>query len=97
MSFSVASAVRPLGDGTYTASLPAEWTLGPKPPGGFLLVASCSHNVDVPLFAEQVARGLDDARRTGRILRTGGAAADHPVHPHLPETAYLKAQILQLD
>jgi 23S rRNA (cytosine1962-C5)-methyltransferase len=66
-------------------------------PGGFLLVASCSHNVDVPLFAEQVARGLDDARRTGRILRTGGAAADHPVHPHLPETAYLKAQILQLD
>ena len=31
------------------------------------------------------------------ILRTGGAAADHPVHPHLPETAYLKAQILQLD
>jgi 23S rRNA (cytosine1962-C5)-methyltransferase len=66
-------------------------------PGGFLLVASCSHNVDVALFAEQVARGLDDARRTGRILRTGGAAADHPVHPHLPETAYLKAQILQLD
>jgi 23S rRNA (cytosine1962-C5)-methyltransferase len=66
-------------------------------PGGFLLVASCSHNVDVPLFAEQVARGLDDAQRTGRILRTGGAAADHPVHPHLPETAYLKAQILRLD
>lgn len=37
MSFSVASAVRPLGDGTYTASLPAEWTIGPKPHGGFLL------------------------------------------------------------
>lgn len=66
-------------------------------PGGFLLVASCSHNVDVPLFAEQVARGLDDARRTGRVLQTSGASPDHPVHPHLPETAYLKAQILQLD
>ncbi len=24
--------------------------------------------------------------RTGRILRTSGAALDHPVHPNLPET-----------
>ena len=31
------------------------------------------------------------------ILRDSGAAADHPVHPHLPESAYLKAQLLQLD
>lgn len=66
-------------------------------PGGFLFVASCSHHVDVPLFAEQVARGLDDAARTGRILCSSGAGADHPVHPHLPESAYLKAQLFQLD
>ncbi len=66
-------------------------------PGGVLFIASCSHNVDVPLFAEQVRRGLDDAHRTGRILRTVGAAADHPVHPHLPESAYLKGQLLALD
>jgi 23S rRNA (cytosine1962-C5)-methyltransferase len=66
-------------------------------PGGFLFIASCSHHVDVALFAEQVRRGLSDASRTGRILRTAGAAADHPVHPHLPESAYLKGQLLQLD
>lgn len=66
-------------------------------PGGFLFIASCSHHVDIPLFAEQVARGLDDGERTGRILRSTGAAADHPVHPHLPESAYLKGQLLQLD
>ncbi|WP_448192499.1 class I SAM-dependent rRNA methyltransferase [Azospirillum sp. sgz301742] len=66
-------------------------------PGGFLLAASCSHNVDPPLFAEQVARGLVDAGRTGRILRSSGAGPDHPVHPHLPESAYLKAITLQLD
>jgi len=66
-------------------------------PGGFLFIASCSHHVDMPLFAEQVARGLDDGERTGRILRSTGAAADHPVHPHLPESAYLKGQLLQLD
>jgi len=26
-----------------------------------------------------------------------GAAADHPVHPALPESAYLKSLLLQLD
>ena len=65
--------------------------------GGFFFVASCSHLVDVPLFAEQVRRGLRDAERTGRILLSSGAALDHPGHPNLPETAYLKAMVLQLD
>ena len=65
--------------------------------GGFFFVASCSHLVDVATFGEQVRRGLRDAQRNGRILLTSGAALDHPVHPSLPETAYLKALILQLD
>jgi len=38
-----------------------------------------------------------DAGREGRILRSSGAAADHPVHPALPESAYLKSLLLQLD
>lgn len=66
-------------------------------PRGFLFIASCSHHVDASLFAEQVWRGLADSARTGRILATTGAAADHPVHPHLPESAYLKGQLLQID
>jgi len=66
-------------------------------PGGFLFVASCSHNVEPAAFAEQVCGGLSRARRSGRILRAAGAAADHPVHPFLPESAYLKALLLQLD
>ncbi len=65
--------------------------------GGYLLAASCSHHADLESFAEQVKRGLMDAGREGRILRTSGAAPDHPVHPALPESAYLKAQILALD
>jgi len=65
--------------------------------GGLLFVASCSHHVDAALFAEQVRRGLSDAGREGRILHSGGAGPDHPVHPHLPESAYLKYQLLQLD
>jgi 23S rRNA (cytosine1962-C5)-methyltransferase len=66
-------------------------------PGGFLFVASCSHHAPADAFATAIAEGLHRARRTGRILLSGGAGPDHPVHPHLPESAYLKAQLLQLD
>jgi 23S rRNA (cytosine1962-C5)-methyltransferase len=66
-------------------------------PGGFLFVASCSHHAPLEAFAAVVADGLWRARRSGRILATTGAGPDHPVHPHLPESAYLKAQLLQLD
>jgi 23S rRNA (cytosine1962-C5)-methyltransferase len=66
-------------------------------PGGFLFAASCSHNVDAVAFLDEVSRGLGRARRTGRILRQAGAGADHPVHPLLPESAYLKSVLLQVD
>jgi 23S rRNA (cytosine1962-C5)-methyltransferase len=65
-------------------------------PGGFLFVASCSHHAPLEAWSAQIAWGLHRARREGRILFTGGAGPDHPVHPHLPETAYLKAQLIQL-
>ncbi len=70
---------------------------GVTAPGGFLFMASCSHNAPLEEFTTAVARGLEDASRTGRIIRTAGAAPDHPVHPHLPESAYLKAVVLQLN
>ncbi len=66
-------------------------------PGGFLFVASCSHHAGLEAFAGVIAEGLHRARRGGRILATTGAGPDHPVHPHLPESAYLKAQLLQVD
>ncbi|MBI3505339.1 MAG: class I SAM-dependent rRNA methyltransferase [Proteobacteria bacterium] len=66
-------------------------------PGGFLLAASCSHNVTPESFLEETARGISDAGRGGRIIRAAGAAGDHPLHPHLPESAYLKALLFALD
>jgi 23S rRNA (cytosine1962-C5)-methyltransferase len=65
--------------------------------GGIMLAASCSHNMPLELFAEAVRQGVDDAGRVGRILYTGFAGPDHPTHPALPESAYLKAQVLALD
>lgn len=66
-------------------------------PAGMLYIASCSHNMDLPLFTENVARGLFDAKREGQILYTTFAAPDHPLHPHLPESSYLKGLLIRLD
>ncbi len=65
-------------------------------PGGFLLLASCSHHAPPEPFAAAIAEGLHRARREARILATTGAGPDHPVHPMLPESAYLKAQVIQV-
>jgi 23S rRNA (cytosine1962-C5)-methyltransferase len=66
-------------------------------PGGILFLASCSFHVGNAEFAEAVRRGLADAGRSGRLLRVAAADADHPIHPALPETAYLKTVTLALD
>ncbi|EKE75839.1 class I SAM-dependent rRNA methyltransferase [Oceanibaculum indicum] len=66
-------------------------------PGGILFAASCSHNAPEEEFAKQIGIGLAKAGRSGRILRQAGAGPDHPVHPFLRESAYLKSLTLQLD
>lgn len=65
-------------------------------PGGFLFIASCSHHVASGEFADAVIDGMLKARRIGRILAMTGAGPDHPVHPLLPESAYLKGLLIQL-
>ncbi|MBR0680015.1 class I SAM-dependent rRNA methyltransferase [Roseomonas eburnea] len=64
--------------------------------GGFLFIASCSHHVAPGEFADAVAWGAHRARRDARILHMGGAGPDHPLHPMLPESAYLKGMLLHL-
>jgi 23S rRNA (cytosine1962-C5)-methyltransferase len=66
-------------------------------PSGILFIASCSHHVGPAEFAEAVAWGIARAKRPGRILASVGAGPDHPVHPALPESAYLKGQLLALE
>lgn len=66
-------------------------------PGGFLFLASCSHNMPRDRFAVENAAGIARAGRSASEIRDAGAGPDHPVHPHLPETAYLKAMVYALD
>ncbi len=66
-------------------------------PGGLLLIASCSHNIPPERFAAECAQGLLRVGRRAALIRQAGAGVDHPVHPLLPESAYLKALVYALD
>jgi len=66
-------------------------------PGGYLAMASCSYHVDPSSYLFQIRRGLQDAERESAILRVASAGPDHPVHPQLPESSYLKFVALRLD
>jgi len=66
-------------------------------PGGYLVLCSCSHAADLAKFRAACLRGIGKAGRTARILHEGAAGPDHPVHPHLAESSYLKAIFLALD
>jgi len=48
-------------------------------------------------FASECAAGISRAKRRAALIRQAGAAPDHPAHPTLPETAYLKALVYALD
>ncbi len=59
-------------------------------PGGLLVTSSCSFHMGRDEFLRSVQSA---SRRTGRnlqLLEAGQQGPDHPVHPAIPETAYLK-------
>lgn len=59
-------------------------------PDGILMLCSCSHNMPADELLRQAHRGIFETGRNARLLYHTGAAPDHPVHPGLPESAYLK-------
>ena len=63
---------------------------------GFLVLASCSHNISMERFAMECATGIARAERASTLIHTAGAGPDHPVHPFLPEGSYLKALVFAL-
>jgi len=65
-------------------------------PGGYLGLCSCSHAADLGRFRTACTRGIGRAGRAGALIHTGFAGPDHPQHPHLAESGYLKALFYRL-
>lgn len=66
-------------------------------PGGLLFAATCSHHASRGAFNNAVMEGMEKAKRSGKIIKQTGAAPDHPCHPLLPQSEYLKGLLVQLD
>ena len=66
------------------------------PDGGLLFTSSCSHHVQEERFQEAVADAALDLGRRLRLVRRGEQGPDHPVHPAMPETRYLKHLVFQV-
>ncbi|PQJ95395.1 class I SAM-dependent rRNA methyltransferase [Chromatium okenii] len=59
-------------------------------PGGLLVTSSCSFHMDRDTFLRGVQLSARRAGRSAQLLETGQQGPDHPVHPAIAETAYLK-------
>ena len=60
-----------------------------------LMLASCSHNVSINDLIEAanngLRKGLAGSGRSAKLIRSYGASFDHPLHPSLKESEYLKS------
>ncbi len=65
--------------------------------GGLLCAASCSGLVGMEEFRKATLAGIRQAGRAAQVVYTGGAGADHPWLPTMPETRYLKFIAFRLD
>jgi len=65
-------------------------------PGGYLVLCSCSHAADLAKFRTACNRGIGRAGRSAQLIHTGFAGPDHPQHPQLAESGYLKALFYRL-
>lgn len=64
-------------------------------PDGVLVSCSCSHHLEADQLQRILLRESRSAGRRLQILEQGGQGPDHPVHPAIPETRYLKAFFLR--
>jgi len=58
---------------------------------GLLISCSCSYHLAAEELLGAIQAGARHSGRFVQVLEAGGQSPDHPVHPAIPETRYLKA------
>jgi 23S rRNA (cytosine1962-C5)-methyltransferase len=58
---------------------------------GVLVSCSCSYHLEAEQLTAAIQRAARHLGRFAQIVEAGGQSPDHPVHPAIPETRYLKA------
>lgn len=58
---------------------------------GILVSCSCSYHLEPDSLVGAIQRAARHVSRFVQIVEVGGQAPDHPIHPAIPETRYLKS------
>lgn len=58
---------------------------------GVLVSCSCSYHMQSESLVAAIQRAARHVSRFVQIVEVGGQAPDHPIHPAIPETRYLKS------
>jgi 23S rRNA (cytosine1962-C5)-methyltransferase len=58
---------------------------------GVVVSCSCSYHLSPESLVQAIQRAARHVSRFVQIVEVGGQAPDHPIHPAIPETRYLKA------
>ena len=63
---------------------------------GILITSSCSHHMAAASLLQTVQQAARHLDRSLQLLEQGFQSPDHPIHPVIPETAYLKTFYLRV-
>ena len=63
---------------------------------GFLMSCSCSYHLAPGELVDAVQRAARHRDRFAQMIAVGGQAPDHPVHPAIDETRYLRAFLFRV-
>jgi 23S rRNA (cytosine1962-C5)-methyltransferase len=58
---------------------------------GILVSCSCSYHLEPQQLLAAIQRGARHLDRFAQVVEVGGQSPDHPIHPAIAETRYLKA------
>jgi len=85
-----------LKEGTLAYRRLNEAALGLLERDGLLVTASCSFHMHADQLLAAVQQAARHSDRSLQLLQNGQQSPDHPIHPAIPETAYLKAFYLRV-
>jgi len=85
-----------LKEGTLAYRRLNEAALGLLERDGLLVTASCSFHMHADQLLAAVQQAARHSDRSLQLLQQGQQSPDHPIHPAIPETAYLKAFYLRV-
>ena len=63
---------------------------------GILVSCSCSYHLEPQQLLGAIQRGARHLDRFAQVVEVGGQAPDHPIHPAIAETRYLKAYFCRI-